>query len=82
MIPFGNGNRLIKGYVVGIGEKCQFAPEKIKEIAGLPEKETGVEDKMIALAAWIRRNYGPEDGTAGEADCEETGAQTAGTSDE
>lgn len=21
-------------------------------------KETGVEDKMIALAAWIRRNYG------------------------
>ena len=58
MIPFGNGNRLIKGYVVALGETCQFAPEKIKEIAGLPEKETGVEDKMIALAAWIRRNYG------------------------
>lgn len=58
MIPFGNGNRLIKGYVVSLGENCQFAPEKIKDIAGLPEKETGVEDKMIALAAWIRRNYG------------------------
>ena len=58
MIPFGNGNRLIKGYVVSIGEQCQFAPEKIKDIAGLPEKETGVEDKMITLAAWIRRNYG------------------------
>ena len=58
MIPFGNGNRLIKGYVVSIGDQCQFAPEKIKEIAALPEKETGVEDKMIALAAWIRRNYG------------------------
>ena len=58
MIPFGNGNRLIKGYVVALGEKCQFDPEKIKDIAGLPEKETGVEDKMIALAAWIRRNYG------------------------
>ena len=58
MIPFGNGNRLIKGYVVSIGDQCQFDPEKIKEIAGLPEKETGVEDKMIALAAWIRRNYG------------------------
>ena len=24
----------------------------------MPEKETGVENKMIALAAWIRRNYG------------------------
>ena len=58
MIPFGNGNRLIKGYVVSLGENCQFTPEKIKDIAGLPEKETGVEDKMIALAAWIRRNYG------------------------
>ena len=42
----------------GFGETCQFAPEKIKDIAGMPEKETGVEDKMIALAAWIRRNYG------------------------
>ena len=58
MIPFGSGNRLIKGYVVALGEKCQFDPEKIKDIAGIPEKETGVEDKMIALAAWIRRNYG------------------------
>ena len=71
MIPFGNGNRLIKGYVVSIGDQCQFAPEKIKEIAGLPEKETGVEDKMIALAdqettesrlialaGWMKENYG------------------------
>lgn len=38
MIPFGNGNRLIKGYVVALGETCQFAPEKIKDIAGMPEK--------------------------------------------
>lgn len=58
MIPFGSSNRLIKGYVVSLGEECRFDPEKIKDIAGLPEKETGVEDKMIALAAWIRRNYG------------------------
>ena len=58
VIPFGNGNRLIKGYVIGVGEKCQFDPGKIKDIAGIPEKENGVEDKMIALAAWIRRNYG------------------------
>ena len=50
MIPFGNGNRLIKGYVVGIGEKCQFDPEKIKEIAGLPEKETGVEVEVWQIS--------------------------------
>lgn len=58
MIPFGNGNRLIKGYVVGISDQCQFDPEKMKDIVGFPEKATAVEDKMIALAAWIRRNYG------------------------
>ena len=58
IIPFGNGNRLIKGYVVGVGEKCQFDPAKMKDIAEIPEKENSVEDKMIALAAWIRRNYG------------------------
>ena len=58
IIPFGNGNRLIKGYVVGVGEKCQFDPTKMKDIAEIPEKENSVEDKMIALAAWIRRNYG------------------------
>ena len=38
MIPFGNGNRLIKGYVVSIGDQCQFDPEKIKEIVGAPEE--------------------------------------------
>ena len=58
IIPFGNGNRMIRGYVVGVGEKCQFDPAKIKDIVEIPEKENGVEDKMIALAAWIRRNYG------------------------
>ena len=50
MIPFGNGNRLIKGYVVSIGDQCQFAPEKIKEIAGLPEKETGVEVEVWQIS--------------------------------
>ena len=59
MIPFGNGNRLIKGYVVALGETCQFAPEKIKDIAGMPEKETGVVGQNIC--SWLpgfRRNYG------------------------
>ena len=85
MIPFGNGNRLIKGYVVALGETCQFAPEKIKDIAGMPEKETGVEDKMIALDPSELRLYhdpGAEDGTAGKTVGKKAGTQTAGTSDE
>ena len=57
MIPFGNGNRLIKGYVVAFGETCQFARRRSR-ISQECRKKTGVEDKMIVLAAWIRRNYG------------------------
>ncbi|MCR5755017.1 MAG: primosomal protein N' [Acetatifactor sp.] len=57
-IPFGNGNRIIKGYVTSISDTCNFDPARMKEIAGLGEKDVSVEDKMIALAGWIRKNYG------------------------
>lgn len=58
MIPFGTGNKLIKGYCIGLGEECKFDPERTKEIAALIHKETGGEGRSVALAAWIRENYG------------------------
>lgn len=58
MIPFGNGNTLRKGYVVEIGSICKFAPEKTKEIASVVPDGVAAEDKMIALAGWIRKHYG------------------------
>lgn len=57
-IPFGQGNRVIKGYVVDISDQCKFEPRKIKDIAGIVEEDVSVEDKMISLAVWMRRNYG------------------------
>ena len=57
-IPFGSGNKLIRGYVIGISEACKFDPARTKDIRGVCENGVGVEDKMIALAAWLRRNYG------------------------
>lgn len=57
-VPFGNGNRLIKGYVTELGETCKFDPTRMKDIAGLAEKDVDATDKMVALAAWIRKNYG------------------------
>ncbi len=57
-IPFGNGNKLLKGYVVGIGTVCKYDAGKIKEIRGVEMGGAGAEDKMIALAGWIRKNYG------------------------
>ena len=57
-VPFGNGNRRIKGYVVGVGEECHFDPARMKEIAGIAKGDVDATDKMVALAAWIRKNYG------------------------
>lgn len=57
-IPFGAGNRLITGYVIGLCETPDYDPEKIKEIAAVPEEGMTVEARLIALAGWIRKTYG------------------------
>lgn len=57
-IPFGNGNRIIKGYVIGITDQPKFAVEKTKEILSVESTEETVESRLIALAAWMRENYG------------------------
>ena len=57
-VPFGNGNKQIKGYVVGLSKTVNFDPARIKDISGLVQGDSGSEDKMIELAAWIRKNYG------------------------
>ena len=57
-VPFGGGNRLLKGYVTDLGEDCKFDPARTKDIRNIVRDSVGVEDKMIALAAWIRKNYG------------------------
>ena len=60
LIPFGRGNRLTKGYVTGIQDSVSLAPEKLKAVdkvlAG--EEEITCEDRLIALAAWMRDTYG------------------------
>ena len=57
-VPFGKGNKLIKGYVVGIGDTCKFDRTKIKYIHAIVKDGVSVEDKQMALAAWIRKSYG------------------------
>lgn len=57
-VPFGTANRQIKGYVVQITEECNYDPAKLKYIIGLAPKGVSVEEKMISLAGWIKRNYG------------------------
>lgn len=57
-VPFGNGGRRLKGYVIEIGEECKFDPQRTKDILEITIKNAGVEDRLIALAGWIRKNYG------------------------
>ena len=58
LVPFGKGNRQIKGYVTGISEECDYDLSKVKEIAEIPERGVEIEAKLVALAAWMKENYG------------------------
>lgn len=57
-VPFGSGNKQIKGYVIDMGHTCKFDPARTKEIQGIVRDGVEIEDKMIALAGWMKRNYG------------------------
>ncbi len=57
-VPFGAGNRVTAGYVVGLTEEASYDPEKIKEIKGLVPGSIPIESQLIALADWMRENYG------------------------
>lgn len=57
-VPFGAGNTLKKGYVVELTDNTDLAPEKLKAIAEVSDKDISLSDKRIALAAWMKRNYG------------------------
>ena len=58
MIPFGAGNRLIKGYVLEVTDEAEFDESRMKDIAGRAEGSIPVEERLIRLAAWMRRQYG------------------------
>ncbi len=57
-VPFGKGNHLRKGYVIGLRKKAEYAPEKLKEIADVEEKGMEAEADCIALASWMKEQYG------------------------
>ena len=57
-VPFGNGNKLRKGYVTGLSGEADFQGGKIKEIQALLSDEETTESRLIALAAWMRQRYG------------------------
>ena len=57
-VPFGNGGRILTGYVLELTDNCEWDEGKLKPILGLAEKGIRLEGQLIALAAWMRRTYG------------------------
>lgn len=58
LVPFGKGNRLLKGYVTGISETCGYDLSRVKDIADIPVKGMEIETRLISLAAWMKEHYG------------------------
>lgn len=57
-IPFGNGNRMRTGYVIGITEKPDYPEEKIKDVYQIVTENLPLEARSIRLAGWMKKRYG------------------------
>lgn len=58
IVPFGKGNRETSGYIIGFSREPDYAPEKIKPVLRRADKSVAIEAKLVALAAWIKEEYG------------------------
>ena len=58
VVPFGKNDREISGYIVGFSKETDYDPGKIKAILRKSEGKTAIESKLVALAAWMKENYG------------------------
>ncbi len=57
-VPFGRGDRLVKGYVLRTAAVLSCPPEKIKTICRREAVIGNAESKLTALALWMRDYYG------------------------
>lgn len=57
MVPFGKGQNLRSGYVVGISDKKAYEGE-VKNIDSVLENRESIEARQMELAFWMRDRYG------------------------
>ncbi|SHO49993.1 replication restart helicase PriA [Anaerocolumna xylanovorans] len=58
LIPFGKGNRQIKGYIIGLSDIPKWREEAIKPITSILEDTLMIEGQLITLAGWIKDTFG------------------------
>ncbi len=57
-LPFGRGNRMVCGFVTEVTDYAKYDADKIKEIDSIVKESVAIETHLIALASWMRKNYG------------------------
>lgn len=57
-VPFGKGNRIMRGYVMETGSRAVFDPSRMKDILAVVKDSSLVEEDLIRLAGWMKINYG------------------------
>ncbi|MBO4336777.1 MAG: primosomal protein N' [Lachnospiraceae bacterium] len=57
-VPFGKGNKLRSGYIIGFTSDPGFDSEKIKAIDSVSGDKSIIENRYIMLAAWMKSRYG------------------------
>ena len=48
----------VTGYVVGLSDEPKIDEARIRDLIGLAKRSVSVDDRMMALAAWMRDAYG------------------------
>ena len=57
-VPFGMGNKQLKGYVIEVTDRAEYDTSKLKEISKIEEGTVSAEANAIKLAWWMKTTYG------------------------
>ena len=57
-IPFGAGNRSVKGYLIGLSQEPKIEINRIKPLKAIEKNGLVMESRMIALAARMKEMFG------------------------
>jgi len=57
-VPFGAGNKPIKGYVIEVTDRAEYDTGKLKEILAMEEGAVSAKANAIRLAWWMKTTYG------------------------
>lgn len=58
LVPFGNGDRKRKAYVIGVSGTAAFEEDRIKDLAGIDSRATTATGELISVAGFMASEFG------------------------